>query len=137
MLVQEWISIFGKNVNPLIMDECVMSEGNMLWHIFTWGCVECTEGSLAKEAYEKLNDEEVIYFTEHLDASIVPAEIRKKPSLKELEERPNRDIYITAKDYSWTYVKTHEAGIGPFFAAKEAKINKELEKISLKSLGRI
>ena len=134
-LFQEWISVFGKNVNQLIMEKCVMEEGNMLWHIFTWGCVECIEGALATKNYEELSDEEVIFFAEHLDASKGNVEIRKKPSLKELEETPYRDIYITAKDYSWTYVKTHEVGIGPFFATKEAKVNKVLEKRSLKALG--
>jgi len=38
---------------------------------------------------------------------------------------PYQDIYVTADDFSWTYVHTHEDGwIGPFFHRRDVHGNK-------------
>ena len=40
-LMEKWLSAFGKGVDKNIMEEHVISYGNLLWHLFTWGEVPC------------------------------------------------------------------------------------------------
>ena len=35
-----------------------------------------------------------------------------------IDKDKNSDVYIVAKDYSWTYVRTHEYGLGPYFSMR-------------------
>ena len=39
-----------------------------------------------------------------------------KISAKDVEKDRESDVYIVAKDFSWTYIRTHETGFcGPYF----------------------
>ena len=33
----------------------------------------------------------------------------------------NVDVYVVAKDFSWTYVQTHEDSCGPYYSEKEGE----------------
>ena len=61
-LVRRWLSVFGQNVPKEIMDNHVTTDGNHMWHIFTWGNVPCLEGDAARAAFDQLQDIEVIQF---------------------------------------------------------------------------
>ena len=38
---------------------------------------------------------------------------------KAVDKDRRGDVYIVAKDFSWTYVRTHEIGLcGPYFCEK-------------------
>lgn len=39
---------------------------------------------------------------------------------EELDKDSGSDVYIVAKDFSWTYARTHERGwCGPYFCIKK------------------
>ncbi len=133
-VMKKWLDVFGKNVHPKIMRNHVLAEYNFLWHIFTWGSIECFEEDEAKTKLDSLKDEEVIYFTGGYNNEIQNLSIIKKPTSYEIDIDEWSDIYVTAKDFSWTYVKTHESGIGPYFAFGTAKVNKKWEARVLKAI---
>ena len=117
-IAEKWLSVFGKNVPEKIMGEHVRAYGNFLWHIFTWGEVSCLKGKDAKQAYDEVDCDNVLQFQGGYADSDHGIDVKE---LKRTRKRSSRtldkedDIYIVADDFSWTYVHTHEWGLGPYF----------------------
>lgn len=115
-LVKKWLKVFGKNVDKQMMEEHVTSYGNHLWHLFSWGEVPCLQGDDAKKAFDDLQYEEAIRFYDGYAGHIEKASVIGKLSAKAVDRDRASDVYIVAKDFSWTYVRTHEEGwCGPYF----------------------
>ena len=118
-LMEKWLSIFGKGVDKNIMEEHVTSYGNLLWHLFTWGEVPCLQGDEARKAFDELQYEEAIRFYDGYAGYIEKASVIGKITAKAVDKYRASDVYIVAKDFSWTYVRTHEEGIcGPYFCKR-------------------
>lgn len=120
-LVRRWLSIFAQNVPKEIMDNHVTADGNHMWHIFTWGNVPCQEGNAARAVFDQLQDIQVMQFYGGYDCKIKRVSIRKKRTAKALDRERYTDIYVVAKDFSWTYVHTHEPDFGPYFCRRELR----------------
>ena len=115
-LIKKWLIVFGRNVDKKLLDEHVISYGNLLWHLFTWGEVPCLRGEDAKRAFDELEYEEAIRFYDGYTNHIEQVCVINKVSAKAVDKDKASDVYIVAKDFSWTYVRTHEEGVcGPYF----------------------
>ena len=118
-LMEKWLSTFGKGVDKNMMEEHVTSYGNHLWHLFTWGEVPCLKGEDARKAFDELQYEEAIRFYDGYASHIEKASLIGKITAKAVDKDRASDVYIVAKDFSWTYVRTHEEGIcGPYFCKR-------------------
>lgn len=118
-LMKKWLSTFGKNVDKGLIEEHVTSYGNLLWHLFTWGEVPCLKGEEAKKAFDDLEYEEAIRFYDGYASHIEKVSVIGKVSAKAVDKDRGSDVYIVAKDFSWTYVRTHEIGVcGPYFCQR-------------------
>jgi len=118
-LMKKWLSAFGKNVDKGLIEEHVTSYGNLLWHLFTWGEVPCLQGEEARKAFDDLQYEEAIRFYDGYASHIEKVSAIGKVSAKAVDKDRGSDVYIVAKDFSWTYVRTHEIGIcGPYFCQR-------------------
>ena len=115
-LIKKWLSVFGKGVDKELMDKHVTSYGNHLWHLFTWGEVPCLNGDDARKAFDELPYEEAIRFYDGYACHIEKVSVIGKITAKAVDKERESDVYIVAKDFSWTYVRTHETGLcGPYF----------------------
>ena len=115
-LIKKWLIVFGRNVDKKLLDEHVTSYGNLLWHLFTWGEGPCLRGEDAKRAFDKLEYEEAIRFYDGYANHIEKVCVINKVSAKYVDKDKASEVYIVAKDFSWTYVRTHEEGVcGPYF----------------------
>ena len=115
-LIKKWLSVFGEDVDAKIVEEHVTSYGNHLWHLFTWGNVGCLEKDNARKAFDNLQYTEAIKFCGGYSNQIKDISIVEKTTAKELDDDFESDVYIVAKDFSWTYVRTHEReDCGPYF----------------------
>lgn len=112
---KKWYAAFAQKVDPFIMSERVKAHDCCPWHIFTWGKVECLRGEDAISAYKNLPDEEIYCYVGY-DYAEGWVEKRKN-DLSEIicDTAPGDEIYITALDFSWTFVQTHEEFFGPYF----------------------
>lgn len=120
MNINRWLSAFGEGIDKKLIKEHVTSEGNHLWHIFTWGKVSCLKGAEARKAFDSLEYIEAIRATGGVSKKIKTTSIVKKLSSADIDTDPASDVYIVAKDYSWTYVRTHEKDLcGPYFCVKK------------------
>lgn len=118
-LMKKWISVFGKGVDKGLVEEHVTSYGNLLWHLFTWGKVPCLQGEEARGAFDELQYEEAIRFYDGYASHIEKVSVIGKISAKDVEKDRESDVYIVAKDFAWTYVRTHETGLcGPYFCKR-------------------
>ncbi|MBQ2876861.1 MAG: DUF4275 family protein [Clostridia bacterium] len=116
MTINKWLSVFAKDVDKRLIKKHVTSEGNFLWHIFTYGNVPCLEGDEARKAFDALDYTEAIKFTDGYSNRIKNKGIIGRLSAEEVDNAPEGDVYIVARDMSWTYVRTHEEGLcGPYF----------------------
>ena len=114
-LMNKWLSVFGKGVEKEILEEHVTSYGNLLWHLFTWGEVTCLQGDEARKAFDELQYDTAIRFYDGYAGHIEKVSVIDKISAKKVDKDKKSDVYIVAKDFSWTYVRTHETGLGPYF----------------------
>jgi hypothetical protein len=119
MNINKWLSIFADSVDENLINEHVTSDGNFLWHIFTWGEVACLQGDEAKNAFDALEYTEAIKFYGGYSNKIKGVSTVLKLSAAAIDDDPNSDVYITATDYSWTYVRTHEDDFGPYLCIKK------------------
>jgi len=94
---------------------CLFSKehSTLLWHMFTWGKVESEEGEHANECFDEKEKGECVILLENHKFGFI---LKNGDGLTSKILDPYKDIYVTAKDFSWSYVHTHEDGwIGPFF----------------------
>ena len=120
MNIKRWLSAFADEVDKKMIKKHVTSEGNFLWHIFTWCKVPCLEGDEARAAFDALEYTEAIRATGGYSNKVKKGEIVGKLSALDVDNDPAGDVFIVAADYSWTYVRTHEEGLcGPYFCIKK------------------
>ena len=128
MLLKEfekrWLAVFAEGISKERLEEC-MRCGHYIWHVFSFELLpEGTylEGDEAREAYDSLSMEE------REKALFIKPFARKNPetfSVKYEESGAENldkqtEIYVAAKDFSWTYIKTHENDwCGPYFCRKK------------------
>ena len=117
-LMDKWLSAFGKDVDENIMEEHVTSYGNLLWHLFTWGEVTCLQGDEARKAFDELQYNTAVRFYDGYAGHIEKISVIDKISAKKVDKDRESDVYIVAEDFSWTYVRTHEEWLGPYFCRK-------------------
>ena len=87
-----------------------------LWHVFSYNILSCYEKALARKAFDGLGKQEAVLL-ENIDD--VAYRIKDVSSLKAQDLDKLEDIILTAKDFSWVYVKTHEPVCGPYFYTAE------------------
>ena len=119
-IINEWLSAFGKGVDPKIIRNRVTAPNNYLWHLFTWGNAPCLEGDEARKAFDDLHYSEAMIFYGGRSNRIDGLSCVKKCSADEIDRNENSDVYVVAKDFSWTYVRTHETEMcGPYFCTRK------------------
>lgn len=116
-----WMDAFAGEVSEADLGQHVLSGGNFLWHIFSWKLVPCAEGDAARRALEAVRQEDCFLFYHEYPpkgaSRIRPITKTEALALPEPESLDGADWYLVDKDFTWTYVHTHEADCGPYFRA--------------------
>lgn len=92
-----------------------------IWHAFSYNIIpkdKYLEGDAAREAYNKANKEGAVCL--QLDFEDTPTALTEEFDTAEKLEGSDGwyvEFYVVGNDYSWTYIVTHETGIGlgPYF----------------------
>ncbi|HFJ9405333.1 TPA: DUF4275 family protein [Bacillus paranthracis] len=86
-----------------------------LWHIFSYEKKKCLEGKEAENTFHNEGKKECYIFYQHCDDVL----LIKDASLLSMDDMYKGDIYIVDREFTWTFVKTHEhRWCGPYFAKK-------------------
>ncbi|MBQ9947181.1 MAG: DUF4275 family protein [Oscillospiraceae bacterium] len=118
---QRWLEAFTEGVSEELLNKYVIEYGNYLWHIFSWELVPCVSGDAARSAFDLLEYDRAIRFEGGGRSGkrlLMLTNISETGKLSALDLESVNDVYITAEDFSWTYVHTHESCCGPYFLKK-------------------
>ena len=114
-----WLESFAASVSKENIKKYVVSTGNYIWHVFSWKLLpEETYliGDRARDAYDVADKNDAVYIEPFGEGNIkaLEREYESAASLDALTE-----VYVASKDFSWTYIKTHENDLcGPYFCQK-------------------
>ncbi len=118
---REWLTHFAAGIPKKQLERYVTAYGNHIWHVFSWELLpegRYLTGDEAREAYNRLphrEREQAIFiepFGEKHPESF--SMTWQESGAYRLDQRI--EIFVAAKDFSWTYIKTHEGDFcGPYF----------------------
>ena len=113
-LRERWLDTFAADVSEEDLGKHVLVGGGYLWHIFSYNLVPCLEGDEARKALAELPDTECYRFYKEYPPQDQPR--IKAIEMSEVSSLPDGlDWYLVDKDFTWTYVHTHEEDCGPYF----------------------
>ena len=112
---ERWLDTFAADVYENDLGKYVLAGGSYLWHIFSCNLVPSLAGDDARKALAELPDVECYRFYKEYPPQDQPR--IKAISMSEVSSLPDElDWYLVDKDFTWTYVHTHEEDCGPYFA---------------------
>ena len=113
-LRERWLDTFAADVSEEDLGKYVLAGGSYLWNIFSEKLVPCLEGDEAQKALAELPDTDCHRFYKEYPPQDQPR--IKAISMAEVSALPDDlDWYLVDKDFTWTYVHTHEEDCGPYF----------------------
>ena len=113
-LRERWLDTFAADVSEEDLGKYVLAGGSYLWNIFSEKLVPCLEGDEAQKALAELPDTDCHRFYKEYPPQDQPR--IKAISMAEVSSLPDDlDWYLVDKDFTWTYVHTHEEDCGPYF----------------------
>ncbi|MFS0783095.1 DUF4275 family protein [Bacillus sp. 1P06AnD] len=87
-----------------------------LWHLFSYGKRNCFTDKEADRMFNEETKQFCYLFYQHCDDAYI---IEKTSGLKAIDFAHEEDMYIVDRDFTWTYVVTHEKGYcGPYFSRR-------------------
>jgi hypothetical protein len=116
---EEWV----KRFTPDFTDEkkayerC-LGERNFLWHLFSYGHAHATEGEAAAAEFDEIKKCKSILLCNYEEKGYVLSHSFKLKA-ETLEEFA--DVTVTSANFAWTYCKTHECDLGPYFYRPKKK----------------
>ena len=123
-LRKQWEDNFADHINSKEKKKIYLHDNGgycgYLWHLFSYEKRECLQGEEAEKAFNKECKSNCYVFYQHTNYALI-LENADILNLNDLQEES--DIYITDKEFNWTYVKTHEIDFGPYFSRKNTKWN--------------
>ena len=114
---ERWLDAFAEDVNEADFGKYVLASGNYLWHIFSYKLVPHLSGEEARKA--RPNEDCYLFYCEYPPFNTPRVRFLKAEEAAALAEDHHPDWYLVNKDFTWTYVKTHETECGPYFCKLE------------------
>ena len=112
----QWLRHFAKGVAEKQIEQYVKDQ--FIWHVFSWEHVKNENrlvGDDARQAFDAADKSEVICCDEY-GGEGVKDRLPTRYNTAEKIDKWTVEFYVVAKDYSWTYIKTHECDLcGPYF----------------------
>lgn len=117
--INQWLRHFASALSKDQFEKYVKDQ--FIWHVFSWELI-AFEGLLtgddARQAFNQENKTECIC-CDMYNGNGVSNMLSPKFNTAEKIDMEMNEFYVVAKDYSWTYIKTHEGDVcGPYFLRK-------------------
>lgn len=119
-LRKQWEDSFAYHVSSKEKEEISLHDDGgycgYLWHLFSYKKKDCLMEQEATKAFNAEPKSDCFIFYQHTDFALI---LEQAASLTSDDLQNEFDIYVTDKEFNWTYVKTHETGwCGPYFSRK-------------------
>ncbi len=113
--ISQWLRNFANDITKEDMEKYVKDQ--YIWHIFSFGLTKrpYLTGAEARFAYDQADKSSCIFCDMFGANGVTDKLLEEYSTAKSMDSQP-AEIYVVAKDYSWTYIKTHENDLsGPYF----------------------
>lgn len=121
--INQWLRHFASDVPEKDLRQHVLGRGNYIWHIFSWKLLpegSYLVGNAAREAYDQVDKTDAVYYEPFQGGEARPVTEAQSCAALLDTRKTYTEIYIVGKDFSWTYIKTHEDDLcGPYFYQKQ------------------
>ncbi|MBQ4117205.1 MAG: DUF4275 family protein [Clostridia bacterium] len=118
--VNQWLRNFAPKLSKDQFEKYIKNQ--FIWHIFSWKLIEfdgLLVGNDARRAFNQAIKDECIC-CDIFNGNGVTDNLSPQFYTAEKIDAKLSEFYVVAKDYSWTYIKTHEGDLcGPYFLRKE------------------
>ena len=123
-IIEKYINTFFGNLSAREKKEIHFDQ--YMWHAFSYEKIKCIDGEEAIREFAKMDKNEVYIFLEHEYKVWKEKDLTLKSLFKllnDIEKNMAYDCYVVDKDFTWTFITTHETEydegiyhyIGPFF----------------------
>ncbi|WP_235617036.1 DUF4275 family protein [Lysinibacillus mangiferihumi] len=109
-IIDLWDKTFAKNINEQLKKEIHYEQ--FKWHIFSYEKQDCLKKEDAREAFDTSSKDELYVMYQGFPIVFLYTSAKEVVS-KDFDSQ--LDIYIFDKNFTWTYVHTHESMCGPYF----------------------
>ena len=114
--IHQWLRHFAQGINKDQYEKYVKDQ--FIWHIFSWELVKpdgLLIGDAARQAYNEAEKAACIFCDMYNNGGVTNRLSTQYNTAEKIDENLT-EFYVVAKDYSWTYIKTHECDLcGPYF----------------------
>lgn len=112
---KQWAESFAKDISKHEKRQIYFHQ--FLWHVFSNNVLSCLKRQKAKSAFDnKVKDECYIFYQENDNVLLLQniEDLQSENIINEINDYIN-DVYVVDKDFTWTYILTHEEDLGPYF----------------------
>ena len=117
--INQWLRHFAQGINKSQYEKYVKDQ--YIWHVFSWELIKpdgLLIGDAARQAYNDAMKTECIFCDMYNNGGVTDKLSPQYDTAEKIDENMT-EFYVVAKDYSWTYIKTHECDLcGPYFLRK-------------------
>ncbi|KAA0965230.1 DUF4275 family protein [Sporosarcina sp. ANT_H38] len=119
---QQWEGNFADHLSHEEKEEIYLYYNGFacgyLWHVFSFEKRDCLKESRADEAFNNAPKNACYVFYQNSDYALIieNATLVTAGDFVKKDDFDEGDIYVVDKDFTWTYVNTHEASCGPYFS---------------------
>lgn len=114
--INQWLRHFAQGINKDQYEKYVKDQ--YIWHVFSWELIKpdgLLIGDVARQAYNEAVKTECIFCDMYNNGGVTDKLSPQYDTAEKIDENLT-EFYVVAKDYSWTYIKTHECDLcGPYF----------------------
>jgi hypothetical protein len=114
-LREQWEEAFAKHLGKSQKSKIHFNQ--YLWHVFSFEKIDCLDSQDAIDAFNQLKKKECYIFYQGDENALMiknANRIKAEDITNKMEEYID-DVYVVDKDFTWTYVHTHESFCGPYF----------------------
>ncbi|MGG4345709.1 DUF4275 family protein [Paenibacillus lautus] len=109
-IINKWDKTFTLNISDDIKESIYYNQYR--WHIFSYEVQDCLKAHEARNAFNtEIKDELYVMYQNSPDVFLYS----KANAVVAEDFDSQQDIYIFDKNFTWTYVNTHEDMCGPYF----------------------
>jgi hypothetical protein len=114
-LIKRWGESFAKDIPKNIKKHIYY--GRFMWHVFSNDVLTCKKGQSAKKTFNRIMKDECYIFYQEFNTVLFLENASNLTSEDIMNQYEGCicDIYVVDKDFTWTYILTHEEDYGPYF----------------------
>lgn len=109
-ITKAWDRIFANNISEETKQAIFYDQ--FKWHMFSYEKQDCLKRDEARIAFDAVPKDELFVMYQSLPYVL---QLSAAKDVVAADFDSQQDIYIFDRDYTWTYVHTHESQCGPYF----------------------